>query len=204
MVIIFQLINFTYLNLFKERRFDNFNTKARIAYVEDCLVEYHSVNFLGTIFSSALVYHLLEKLLFNIFAKKPLILDNWTILDFVSAALNLFCFNVIGNVTADQVIDQSQKRILDYYVICVTIFTWLRFFGYFFMVRIISKLLHTLFRMLRDTISFIYIAMCYFVVMTTIFTTLFQLPDRDRFGSVTITIRTLFDALIGEYDYLDD
>jgi hypothetical protein len=94
--------------------------------------------------SSALVFHLMEKIIFNCFAVKKLTLDTWTIIDFISAAFNLFCFNVIGNVTPELIIDKTQKQVLNYYVICVTLVSWLRFFGYFLMVRIISKLLHTL------------------------------------------------------------
>jgi hypothetical protein len=45
--------------------------------------------------------------------------------------------------------------------------------------------------------------MCYFMIMSTMFTMLFQVPDRERFGNLSITLRTLFDALTGEYDYLD-
>lgn len=63
---------------------------------------------------------------------------------------------------------------LDYYVICVTIVSWMRFFSYFFLVRIVSKMLHTLKRMLQDTMSFIFLTCCYFLVMSTIFTLLFQ------------------------------
>lgn len=41
MVFIFQLINFTYLNLFKQARFENFTTLATEAYVQDCIIEYN-------------------------------------------------------------------------------------------------------------------------------------------------------------------
>jgi hypothetical protein len=98
MVIIFQLINFTYLDLFKERRFLGFAEMGKMAYIEDCIKQYNKINFLGSIFSSALVFHLIEKLLFNCFAHKKLIMDTWTIIDIISAVLNLFCFNVIGSV----------------------------------------------------------------------------------------------------------
>ena len=69
--------------------------------------------------------------------------------------------------------DEVQKSVLNYYVICVTVASWIRFFGYFLMVRIISKLLHTLLRMLQDTLAFMFLIMCYFMIMSTIFTMLF-------------------------------
>jgi hypothetical protein len=34
-------------------------------------------------------------------------------------------------------------------------------------------MLHTLFRMMRDTLSFIFIILCYFLIMATVFTMLF-------------------------------
>jgi hypothetical protein len=58
--------------------------------------------------------------------------------------------------------------------------------------------------MLLDTTSFVFLIICYMAIMSTIFTMLFQVPDPDRFGSVSITLRTLFDAFIGEYAYLDE
>lgn len=105
MVIIFQLINFTYLDLFKDRRFEGFSDLGHIAYIEDCIKEYNRVNFLGSIMSSALVFHLFEKVLFNCFAQKKLTMDTWTMIDLVSAVLNLFCFNVIGSIKPDSILD---------------------------------------------------------------------------------------------------
>jgi hypothetical protein len=99
--------------------------------------------------------------------------------------------------------NDSKKQVLNYYVICVTVVSWLRFFGYFLMVRLISKLLHTLFRMIVDTLSFLFLMICYFMIMSIVFTMLFQVPDPGRFGSPAVTIRTLFDAFIGMYSYLD-
>lgn len=37
------------------------------------------------------------------------------------------------------------KQVLDYYVIAVTICSWVRFFAYFLVIREISKLIMTLF-----------------------------------------------------------
>jgi hypothetical protein len=95
------LINFTYLSLFRDNRFNNFTEFGRLAYTEDGIKEYDRINFLGSIMSAGLVFHLFEKIIFNLFADKKLTMDTWTIIDFVSAALNLFCFNVIGSVTPD-------------------------------------------------------------------------------------------------------
>lgn len=173
MVIIFQLINFTYLSLFRADNYLNYAPLATRSLIAENIKEYNNVNFLGTIFSSGLVFSIIGKIFFNCFARKPLVLDTWTLIDFISAALNLFCFNVIGSVSVDQILSVSQKQVLDYYVICVTVVSWMRFFSYFFLVRIVSKMLHTLKKMLSDTMSFIFLICCYFLVMSTTFMLLF-------------------------------
>lgn len=58
--------------------------------------------------------------------------------------------------------------------------------------------------MIIDTLGFIFIFACYMVVATTIFTTLFSIPDPDEFGYFSISLRTLFDAFIGSYDYIEN
>jgi hypothetical protein len=82
-------------------------------------------------------------------------------------------------------------------VIAVVVVGWLRFFGYFLMIRSISKLLMTLFRILYETISFVFIVASYLLLMSTIFTMLFQEPDPHRFGQMSQTYAYLFDFFIG-------
>lgn len=93
---------------------------------------------------------------------------------------------------------------MDYYVICVTLVSWMRFFSFFLVIRIISKLLHTLIRMLKDTIGFMFIICCYLIVMATVFTTLFSIVESELYGNFTSSIRTLFDAFLGSYVYVTD
>lgn len=65
-------------------------------------------------------------------------------------------------------------------------------------------MMHTLKRMLIDTMSFIFLSCCYFLIMSTIFTLLFQVPDPDDYGTLGISFKTLFIAFIGEYFYFDE
>jgi hypothetical protein len=116
----------------------------------------------------------------------------------VSAILNIGCFWVIGSVSAEQVLNPDEKMVLDYYVICVTLVSWLRFFSFFLVIRQISKLLHTLFRMLSDTLGFIFLISCYFTMAATGFTTFFQQIEPENFGSVTLSLKTLYNAFIGK------
>ena len=84
-------------------------------------------------------------------------------------------------------------------MILVLAISWLRFFVYLLVVESISKLLLTLIEMIEDTISFIFIVSCYTIIMTSIFTTFYHDVNPERFGSLTTTIRTLFDAMMSVY-----
>ena len=51
--------------------------------------------------------------------------------------------------------------------------SWFRFFGYFLMIRSISKLVMTLIKILYETLNFIFIVVCWLLLMATVFTMLF-------------------------------
>lgn len=113
-------------------------------------MEYGRVNYLGTLFSASLFFHLLAKLLFNLIAEIKMPLDLWTIIDVLCSVFNIACFNTIGSITPPDIRDpitgevSPVKATLDYYVIAVVIVSWLRFFSYFLVIRRISKLIMTL------------------------------------------------------------
>ena len=86
----------------------------------------------------------------------------------------------------------------------MVIVIWLRFFGYFLIIRQISKLIMTLLRMIIDTMSFIFILGCDMILAATVFTTLFQTTMPNNYGELSLSIRTLFDAFMGAYAYSDD
>eukprot|EP00347_Sterkiella_histriomuscorum_P019128 403342842 len=201
MVVLFQYINFKYLELFSQKQFVGFPPISKRALAESLIKEYNEFNYYGTVFSATLFIHQLQKLLFDLVAPQKLYLDKWTIIDFISSILNIACFNYIGNATIEQVLDENRKMFLDYYVICVTLVSWMRFFSYFLVIRVISKLMHTLIRMIYDMIGFGIIFSCYLILVASIFTTLFYEPEPEHFGSITISIRVLFDAFLGSYQY---
>jgi len=58
--------------------------------------------------------------------------------------------------------------------------------------------------MLYDTISFIFIVVCYLLIASTIFTMLFQDNLPEFYGSLSLSYRTLFNCIIGSYEYTED
>ncbi len=49
--------------------------------------------------------------------------------------------------------------------------------------------------------AFMFIMACFILIMSSIFTTLYQDVNPDKFGGLTTSARQLFDAAIGQYDY---
>lgn len=79
----------------------------------------------------------------------------------------------------------------------MVIVSWIRFFGYFLVIRQISKLLMTLIRMLYDTLAFIFVVFCYLIIATTIFTLLFGNDNPESYGTLSLALRTVENAMIG-------
>ena len=63
-----------------------------MALAESNILIYGDINYLGTLFSATLVYHLICKLVFNMLVEVRMPLDLWTVIDFISSCLNIVCF----------------------------------------------------------------------------------------------------------------
>lgn len=88
-------------------------------------------------------------------------------------------------------------------MIVVLVISWLRFFSYFLVVSAISKVTITLFSMLRETLSFMIILVCYLTLMTTIFATLFRdvnTEDALPYHSLAPTFREMTNYFTGNYE----
>ncbi len=86
-------------------------------------------------------------------------------------------------------------------MILVLVVSWLRFFMYFLLIKPISQVLLTLYEMLSDTLSFILVLICYFLLVSSVFTTLFQDVHPEKYGGFVVSARSLFDSAMAVYDY---
>jgi hypothetical protein len=87
-------------------------------------------------------------------------------------------------------------------MITVNVLSWVSFANLLTVQKELSRYYYILTRMMSETGSFMLMLGLYFTLVSLIFTTLFQLSDRENYGSLTATLRTLFDAFIGQYRYL--
>jgi len=133
------------------------------------------------------------------------VLDKWTLFDNLNAFLNMAAVYLIKNVTPRVYLSENPyplfKDGIDYFMIMVLCVSWMRFFLYFLVIRKISKLLLTLTSMIKDTMYFMLIVFCFILIMTSVFTTLYQDTNPQLYGSMTITVRTLYDASLAIISY---
>jgi hypothetical protein len=85
--------------------------------------------------------------------------------------------------------------------VLVTIVTcWARFFAILFVVQAVSKLIMTIIKMVGSATTFLFILFIYLLVFSCIMMVLFQ-ESSINYSSQIYAIRTLFDAMMGTYDY---
>ena len=152
----------------------------------------------------SLLYTVVLKLLFNACSlpgkdyKVPI--DIWTKMDLLSACATMTVFPIVLGTDATGFMDKTTKDLLDYLMIGVIMFQWMRFYQFFLMISELSQMLLTFFSMVIDTLPFMFLVISYLIIATAIFTTLFQ-DLNSIYMDFTSTIRTLFDGLMGGYTY---
>jgi hypothetical protein len=122
-------------------------------------------------------------------------------MDTLCGSLNIIAVVAISNVKPATLLNTINKEILDYFMILVLCVCYLRFFTYFLVMQSLAKLLLIFVAMLADTIAFLFILASFIIIMSSIFTTLYQNAYPDLFGSLALSARFLYDAVIGQYAY---
>eukprot|EP00350_Pseudokeronopsis_sp_OXSARD2_P001981 CAMPEP_0170550742 /NCGR_PEP_ID=MMETSP0211-20121228/8748_1 /TAXON_ID=311385 /ORGANISM="Pseudokeronopsis sp., Strain OXSARD2" /LENGTH=433 /DNA_ID=CAMNT_0010857443 /DNA_START=189 /DNA_END=1490 /DNA_ORIENTATION=- len=219
-LLLFQYINYNYLTLFSDAIIKGTTNDTYRIPTDDSVIEagaysideqiYHVVKSkeeyayfdqINLILSSSLVFHFFLKLFFNAMAQQRSFLDKWAILDLTNGLFNLIAMFLIGSLDPLFYLHPANKDYYDYYMILVLCISWIRFFSYFLSIRNISKLILTLLAMVTDTLSFLFIMACFILIMASIFTTLYQDTNPDKYGNVGATIQTLFNAAMAVFDY---
>lgn len=145
---------------------------------------------------------LLLRVCFNLCTKsKKVATDKWLLMDVVNAMLNVIAFQIVVAFPIPWFMDLNIKYNLDYLMIAVLVVSWLRFFIYFLLVREISQMLLTLYEMLADTLSFMFIVLCYMLIVGSVVTTLYQDVNPTKLGGMALTLKVLYDGGMAVFDY---
>lgn len=88
---------------------------------------------------------------------------------------------------------------LRYYIICMNlamiIVSWSRFISFFLVIQKTAVLLLTLFKMITSCITFLFIDLCYMMMMVPVFGILFQ-EENINYLNPMQTLLTLWDGMI--------
>ena len=122
-------------------------------------------------------------------------------MDTLSAILTLVGFPIILQIPPEEIVKKEVKDMLDYIMLVLIFFQWFRFYQFFLMISELSKMILTFISMIIDTIAFMFLVISYLILTTAIFTTIFQDVNTGVYGTFTITIRNIFDGLMGGYTY---
>jgi len=128
-------------------------------------------------------------------------IDKWTGIDLICAAASTAMMVMIKGATADVLMAERWKDYLDFLFVGTLTIQWARFFLFFLCVPAVSKMLLTLINMMLDTVSFLCLVLFYLIMASAIFTTLYHDINQDSYGTVLISVRTLFDSFLAVYHY---
>ena len=79
--------------------------------------------------------------------------------------------------------------------------TWVRSFNYFLLQRNFSRMVMTLYLVISHIVAFTALLMTYIVIASLAFNNVFALKDPQAYGTMALTIRTMIDITVGNYQY---
>lgn len=85
-----------------------------------------------------MIFYVLTKILFNVFATIKLPLDRWSKADIFTASSNIVCFMFLGNIKDEVIEDNNKRAIYNFFQIIVIISTFYRLVLILFVVPKLS------------------------------------------------------------------
>ena len=200
-LIIFQMVNFKYLELFSSSNFTGMTDTEKEGKIRDNIEEYQRWNIPALVMTCSLGVQILLKILYNVLSGYKLSLDRWTFIDLLTFITNFIAILVISNLDPEVFMSKEKKYNVDYYMIAVVIVAWFRFFMMLLLNKHISPMLNALLIMIIDTASFLCIFAFYTALVASIFFTLYIDTDTAKYGNYLLAARTTFDISTWNYDY---
>ena len=201
-VIFFQISNYYYIDLFNQGNYNDLSREEAEKKADERLEDYRYYIYINMILVIILFMQLFLKLVYNVVARRKLNLDKWTSLDILTAVTNTVAIITLSTVTAEQILDDV-NNLLDYYIIAIVVIAWIRFFMLFFLINVLSPLIHTLFMSIVSTLAFICIMLCYMVIASTVFYTLYVDIKPSQYATFFLSFRSLMGAMLDYTDFDD-
>lgn len=81
-------------------------------------------------------------------------------------------------------------------IIVTILLSWLKLFTLFLLLPNISKLVLTTIEMVKSTLAFGFIILCFFIISGTVFSIKFREIDEENYGTILIAMRRLLDYMV--------
>lgn len=121
--------------------------------------------------------------------------------DFLNAMVNSIvfcCFNIF--LDAEDFMGEEISSWVIYLQLAMVLISWIRFLSFFLVISAISRLIMTLIKMLVSCFTFLFIVICYLILMTPIFFILFQETTTACIDPLR-TLIFLYDSYLGVFAY---
>lgn len=90
---------------------------------------------------------------------------------------------------------------MDIFMLFVLLATWFRFLMLLLANRMISNLFYILLGLLKEIVMYLLLLASYLLIVASVFTALYFDHNPEKFGKMTKSFRTLFDAMLASYNY---
>ena len=156
--------------------------------------------YIEVAFCLILIYQFITKIIYNFINKKtPISYDKWTQMDTLVAILNLLTFGFFQFADPSFLLLESVQYFLSYFLIGIIVINWMRITVYFLLVKPIASLILILQTVIMSTVYYMLVYILYLVAISLFFTILFQNANPDAYGSLELSLITLFDAGLAVY-----
>lgn len=168
--------------------------------LEKNIRDYMHKNSYSMITSSSMLFYVITKSIFNMYAELPIPMDRWSVIDIFCAFTNIFCLTLMHTLSKEDVIDEAKKMKYNILMLMTVFATWSRVVGIALVVPQFSELLMTIYAMLGSATTFLFIVMYYLLMMSVLCLALYQ-EAVPSYSSFIYILRTMFDAMMGAYSY---
>lgn len=100
--------------------------------------------------------------------------DKWSVLDLFNSIINVCVLQMFNSLTAADFINDEHRYLIIYMNLAMVLISWCRFISFFLVISSMSRLLMTLSKMITACITFLFITICYILMMIPVFGILFQ------------------------------
>jgi len=121
-------------------------------------------------------------------------------IDILCACSNMVTMSLMTTIGNEDIVNYNKKYKYNLLIVLMIVATWMRLVGFLFVMESFSKLIMTIIEMLKSATTFIFICGFYLSVMSTIAICLFQ-ESSITYSNFLYAIRTMFDAMLGMYQY---